>query len=207
MLGCDLADQSVTFDSSWWDPIGMRGTVSYLARFNDTFIPRGNLIGSPGQYLREGWQTCFTPHYASSFLGAANAAFEQTVKIVKAQQKGNDPFVQQHLGQCSVNVESGYLWLRQVAKLWESGHYEEAKLAGVRARYIIEQLAEDTVKRCIRALGARSLNKPSPIERIYRDLSFYVRHDNADHILATIGKLVLGTPGDESFFNDRSGKD
>jgi alkylation response protein AidB-like acyl-CoA dehydrogenase len=91
-----------------------------------------------------------------------------------------------------------------VARLWETGDFESAKSAGVRARYIIEQLAEDTVKRCIRALGARSLNKPSPIERIYRDLSFYVRHDNADHILATIGKAVLGRRSDESFFNDRS---
>lgn len=202
LLGCDLSDPSITFDSSWWDPIGMRGTVSHLARFNDTFVPRANLIGSPGQYLSEGWQTCFTPHYAASFLGAAEGAFEYALRVVRDQHKDDDPFVQQHLGQCYVNVETGNLWLRHVARLWETGDFESAKPAGVRARYIVEQLAEDTVKRCVRALGARSLNKPSPLERIYRDLSFYVRHDNADHILATIGKGILGKRSDDSFFND-----
>ena len=53
---------------------------------------------------------------------------------------------------------------------------------------------------CIHACGARCLNRPSPIERIYRDLSFYVRHDNDDHILANIGKSVLGLPYDLSFY-------
>jgi alkylation response protein AidB-like acyl-CoA dehydrogenase len=200
LLACDLSDPSVEFDSSWWDPIGMRATVSHLARFKKTFIPETNLIGKPGQYLQEGWQACFVPHYAASFLGAAEGAYEFAVDYLSAQDKTGDPFVQQHVGQMSVNVETGHLWLRHVAGLWETGRYEEAKAAGSRARYLIEQLSEDTVKRCIRACGARCLNRPSPVERIYRDLSFYVRHDNADHILATIGRLRLGLPGDTSFF-------
>ncbi|HXW24566.1 MAG TPA: hypothetical protein VEK73_07460, partial [Xanthobacteraceae bacterium] len=54
--------------------------------------------------------------------------------------------------------------------------------------------------RCIRACGARSLIKPSPIERIYRDLGFYVRHDSDDQVLATIGRGVLGEGADTSFF-------
>jgi hypothetical protein len=31
-------------------------------------------------------------------------------------------------------------------------------------------------------------------------LSFYVRHDNDDHILATIGKEALGQAHDPSFY-------
>ena len=53
LLVCDLTDPSVSFDESWWDPIGMRGTVSYLAQFDQTFIPAENRLGRPGQYLRE----------------------------------------------------------------------------------------------------------------------------------------------------------
>jgi alkylation response protein AidB-like acyl-CoA dehydrogenase len=201
MVACDLSDPSVSFDASWWNPIGMRATVSHLARFERTFIPRENVIGDRGQYLSEGWQTCFTPHYAASFLGAAEAAYQFTIDLLGKQGKRDDPFVQQHAGQMAVNVETGHLWLRHVARLWEGRDYEAAKLAGSRARYVIETLAEDTVKHGIRACGARSLNRPSALERIYRDLSFYVRHDNADHILATIGRSVLGRPFDQSFFN------
>src|SRR6266700_2709142 len=200
LLACDLADPSVSVDPAWWDPIGMRATVSHVVRFDHTFVPDSNLIGHPGQYLADGWQTCFIPHYAATFLGAAEAAYEFMLAYVLAQKKGADPYVQHHVGQSAINVETGHLWLRHVALLWETGRHPEAQAAGSRARHIMEHLAEDTVKRSIRACGARSLNRPSMLERIYRDLSFYVRHDNDDHLLATIGKSMLGQEHDPSFF-------
>jgi alkylation response protein AidB-like acyl-CoA dehydrogenase len=200
LMACDLSDPTVGIDGSWWDPIGMRATVSYLVNFRRTFIPDANLIGYPGQYLKEGWQTCFIPHYAATFLGAAEAAYDYTLEYVTTQKKVEDPYVQHHVGQMSVDVESAHIWLRHVAALWETGRYDEARIAGSRARHVIEHLAEETVKRGIRACGARCLNRPSALERIYRDLSFYVRHDNDDQILATIGKSVLGLTHDPSFY-------
>jgi alkylation response protein AidB-like acyl-CoA dehydrogenase len=200
LLACDLSQPSISIDKSWWNPIGMRATVSHVVRFEKTFIPDENLIGHPGQYLIDGWQTCFIPHYAATFLGAAEAAFDFSREYITSQNKGADPYIQHHIGQSAINVETAYLWLRHVADLWETGRQDEAQLAGSRARHIIEHLAEDTVKRSIRACGARSLNRPSLLERIYRDLSFYVRHDNDDHLLATVGKSCLGQRHDPSFF-------
>jgi alkylation response protein AidB-like acyl-CoA dehydrogenase len=200
MMACNLSDPTVEIDTAWWDPMGMRATASHLVRFHNTFIPDSDLIGYPGQYLKEGWQTCFIPHYAATFLGAAEAAYDYGFEYVTTQNKIADPYVQHHIGQMSVNVETGYLWLRHVARLWETRRYAEAQIAGSRARHVVEHLAEDTVKHCIRACGARSLIRPSVLERIYRDLSFYVRHDNDDHILAMIGKSVLGLGHDPSFY-------
>lgn len=200
LLGANLADPSITRDGSWWNPIGMRGTVSHRVQFDRTFVPEEHLIGAPGQYLSEGWQTCFAPHYAASFLGAAEAAHHYALEYFKAQHKEGDPYVQQHAARMAINIDTAHLWLRHVADLWETNQPEAAKLAGSRARHVIEHLAEDTVQHCIRACGARCLNQPSPIERIYRDLSFYIRHDNDDHILATIGKALLGQSYDQSFY-------
>ncbi len=200
MLACDLADPSVTTDGSWWDPIGMRGTVSHLVRFDRTFIPAANLIGGPGEYLAGGWQTAFAPHYAASFLGAAEAAFDYALAHVRTQGKEGDPYVQQRVARMSLHVESGHLWLRQVASLWDEGRRAEAAVAGSRVRHVVEHLATETVDHAIRACGARSLIRPSPLERILRDLSFYVRHDNDDQVLATIGRAVLGQPFDVSFY-------
>jgi alkylation response protein AidB-like acyl-CoA dehydrogenase len=199
LLACDLSDPTISIDQSWWDPIGMRGTASHVVEFHNTFIPEANLMGRPGQFLLDGWQTCFIPHYAATFLGAAEAAFEFALGYITSQGKAQDPYVQHHIGQSAINVETGYLWLQHVAKMWDTGRHPEAELAGSRARHIIEHLAEDTVKRSIRACGARSLNRPSALERIYRDLSFYVRHDNDDHVLATVGKSVFGQEHDPSF--------
>lgn len=200
LLACDLGDPSISFDGSWWDPIGMRATVSHQVRFNGTFIPEANLVGNPGQYMREGWQTCFIPHYAASFLGAAEAAYEYALEHIKSQHKESDPYIHQRIARMAINVETAHIWLRHVARMWESGNHEEAQIAGSRARHLIEHLAEEVIANCIRACGARSLNRPSPVERIYRDLSFYIRHDNDDHILAMIGKALLGQSHDPSFY-------
>ena len=200
MMACNLSDPSIEIDTSWWAPIGMRATASHLVHFRGTVIPETDVIGYPGQYLKEGWQTCFIPHYAATFLGAAEAAFDYAMEYVTSQNKIEDPYVQHHIGQMSVNVETAHLWLRHVARLWETGRYLEAQLAGSRARHVVEHLAESTVKDCIRACGARCLIRPSVLERIYRDLSFYVRHDNDDHILAMIGKSILGLTHDPSFY-------
>jgi alkylation response protein AidB-like acyl-CoA dehydrogenase len=199
MLACDLSDPTVTTDDSWWDPVGMRATASHLVSFDDTFLPLECLIGEPGSYLEGHWQTAFTPHYAASFLGAAEAAYDYAVSYVKHQGKATDPYVQHRVGAMAVNVDTGRLWLRHVARLWDQGQYEQTRSAGSRVRHVIEHLAEQTVQHCIRACGARCLIRPSPIERILRDLTFYQRHDNDDHILATIGKAILGEAHDPSF--------
>jgi alkylation response protein AidB-like acyl-CoA dehydrogenase len=200
LLTCNLDDPGVTFDSSWWNPIGMRATVSYLVRFDDLFIAAEDVIGRTGQYLDEAWQARFSPHYAATFLGGAEAAFDYALESIKKQLREDDPYVAHRIAQMSLNVETAHLWLRHVAELWDSNQIEEAKLAGIRARCLIERLATEILDHCIRACGARSLVKPSPVERIYRDLSIYVRHDNCDQILATIGDQVLGRDYDGSFF-------
>jgi alkylation response protein AidB-like acyl-CoA dehydrogenase len=203
LLGCDLDDPGVTFDGSWWNPIGMRATVSYLVRFNDVFIATEDVIGRPGQYLDEAWQTRFSPHYATTFLGGAEAAYEYALESIAKQELGDDPYVAHRIARMSLNVETANLWLRHVAELWDADRIEEAKIAGIRARYLVENLAMEILDHCVRACGARSLVKPSPVERIYRDLAIYVRHDNVDQMLATIGNQVLGRDHDGSFFRPR----
>ena len=201
LLACDLTDPSVRFDESWWDPIGMRGTVSYLVHFDRTFIPRENQLGQAGQYLHEGWQARFSPHYGATFLGGAEGAFEYTLEYIRVQDKASDPYVQHRVATMALNLESAHLWLRRVADLWQADRPIEAKSAGNRARYLLEAWATDTVSQALHACGARGLIRPSPLERIYRDLSFYVLHDNSDQVLATIGREILGLPHDASFFN------
>jgi alkylation response protein AidB-like acyl-CoA dehydrogenase len=199
LLVCDLRDPSISFDPNSWDPIGMRATVSHVARFDQTFLPSEHLLGQPGQYLREQWQARFSPHYGASFLGAAEAALDYAREYVRAQGKADDPYVQHRIAAMALNVETGHLWLRHVADLWRAGLHAEARAAGTRARYLLERYSTDTVEQAVRACGARSLLRPSALEQVYRDLSFYVRHDNGDHVLATVGREVLDRPHDSSF--------
>lgn len=200
MIACDLSDPSVTVDTSWWDPGGMRATVSHVVTFTDTYLPDGNVIGPVGAFLSENWQSVSVPHYAASFLGAAEAAYDYAVEYVSRLGKASDPYVQQRIGSMAINVESAHLWLGHVARMWDRGRRDDALMAGSRVRHVVEHLALETVDHCIRACGARCLIRPGPVERILRDLTFYVRHDNDDHVLATIGRALLGQPYDALFY-------
>ncbi|HSZ72633.1 MAG TPA: acyl-CoA dehydrogenase family protein [Cytophagaceae bacterium] len=199
MVVCNLNDSSLTFDGSWWNPIGMKSSDSLRVEFNDTFIPKENILGIAGEYLNGAWQTRFTPHYTASFLGAAEAAYDYALQYVDTQKKSNDPYIQNRIGEMSVNLETGHLWLRHVASLWETNKIQAAQKAGIQNRFLMENLATNILLDCTKVCGARSLIKPSSVERIFRDLAMYVRNDNNDHVLATLGRLILGKNADVSF--------
>lgn len=199
MLAASLQDPSVEVDPSWWDPIGMRATVSHLVRFHDTFVPDEDIIGRPGQYLSEQWQTYFVPHYAASFLGAMQAALKSTLRYVHSADRVSDPYVQQRVGRMQTHTETVQLWLEHVGRLFDQGQTAEARLAGTRARFVAETLGAELLQDGVHATGARSLIRPGNFERIFRDLTFYFRHDNLDHLLATSGRAALGEAFDPAF--------
>jgi alkylation response protein AidB-like acyl-CoA dehydrogenase len=200
LLVADLHNPDIEVDGSWWDPIGMRSSVSYLVKFNNAFIPKENLLGKPGEYLLDEWQTRFSPHYGATFLGGATSAYDYALTYARSQGKEADPYVQHRIGKMSVALETGHLWMQQTARLWETGRNSEARAAGARTRYMLEQVATEVMEHCLHICGARGLIRPSRLERIYRDLSFYMRHDSLDHVLATVGKAALGMQADASFF-------
>lgn len=204
MLACDLSDESVTLDDSWWDPIGMRASVSYLVKFDETFIPDENLVGYPGQFLLEDWQTRLTPQYACTYLGGAQSALDHTLAYIRLRKSEEDPYIQHRVARMKMNTETCLLWLRRTAELWEAGELAEAKLSGNMTRWQLEQLSMETIQHALHICGARSLMKPGALERIYRDLSFYTRHDNDDVLLSSIGKSALGIGTDLSFYTRKS---
>jgi len=203
MLGCDLSDGSVSVDDTWWKPIGMRGSVSYHVKFNNTLIPFENQIGEPGQFLSDEWQTRWIPQYAATFLGGAEAAYEYTLSHIETQQRKNDPYVQHRIAKMAINIQSARQWLDHVARLWDEDDIESAKSIGNMVRYQVEQLTTQTIEHAVHTCGARSLIQPSPLERILRDVTMYTRHDDDDQLLATIGKSLLGQQHDRSFFNSK----
>ena len=57
----------------------------------------------------------------------------------------------------------------------------------------------NVVAEAIKACGESALLKTHPLERILRDLQTYVRHENTDNLLATIGRASVGLEYDPNF--------
>ena len=167
-----------------------------------TFIPAENRIGQPGQYLREGWQSRFSPHYGATFLGGAEAAYEYALDYIRVQGKAERPLRaaprRDDGAQPGVRATSGSGTSPTSGR--RAGSPRRDRRATAPATCSRRGRPTPSSTPCTPA-GPAALIRPSPLERIYRDLSFYVRHDNSDHVLATIGREVLGQPHDGSFFN------
>ena len=189
----------VTIEPEWWQPLGMRATVSHMVRLENVFVPAEDVIGGPGAYFKERWQAKFIPAFAASFLGAAEAAMEFALPYIRKRGKEKDPYILHHVANARLSIETMMLWLRHAATLWENRHIADAEVASNSCRYLAEQHALSVLDHAVRACGAGSLLKPHPLERILRDLQTYVRHENSDALLATIGRATVGLEYDPNF--------
>lgn len=195
----DARQPGVAIEPEWWDATGMRATVSHAVRLKDVFVPKGDVVGYPGAYVKEQFQARLHPQFSANFIGTAEAIYDFTVRYVGERGKGNDPYVQQHVGEMRIALEAANLMLVNCAWLWQSGQVQEAKIADNRLRIFADEATLKVLNLAIKACGATSLMKTYPLERLQRDLTFYTRHENFDAILATVGKEALNLPYDPGF--------
>jgi alkylation response protein AidB-like acyl-CoA dehydrogenase len=183
----------ISVDAGWWNAMGMRGSDAQMARITDLFIPDADQLGEPGAFMRTPlWTLRAVPHYAVSFLGAAEGVYDWTVEYLKSRGKGKDPFVQQRVGEMRAAVETGNAWLAQLARTWSEGDAARIRIASMTFRHIVERAALEVLNHAIRASGSTVFQREYPFERVFRDLNVYVRHENDDALIANLGALSLG---------------
>ena len=162
------------------DP-GCARTVSYLARF-DRFVssPIRDVLGQPGQYLAEGWQTRFCPRTTARRSSAArDAAFRYAHAYATKDERESDPFVEQRLGQMSLNIGCARLYHRtRLAPLGRRTLPRSDARAGIRAGFLVEKWAAETVDHVIKGLRRAQPCPAQPdLSASTATLSIYARHD------------------------------
>ena len=197
-------------DPDWWQPSGMRATVSYKVDFTGVEIGTEDLIGKPGDYFRQPWLSGGVVRFAAVHLGGAEAIFNETRHYLQARGRTDHPSQQERLGKMAIAIESGYLWLRGAAEQVDRyapifGGYpnlpnpQAPQLVAYAnmVRTTIEQICMDVMQLSERSIGTLGLLPPHPMERLIRDLTLYLRQPAFDAAIANVGKYVLDTPTDE----------
>ncbi|WP_347239931.1 acyl-CoA dehydrogenase family protein [Oscillatoria sp. FACHB-1406] len=193
-------------DPSWWQPAGMRATASYKIDFTGVELDRADLIGEPGDYMRQPWLTAGVVRFASVQLGAAEALFDLTREFIRGENRTSYPFHQERLGRMAIAIETGNLWLRAAAECLSdydpqfAGEPNQVCAEADRLlayanmmRTTVEQVCMDAIQLCERSVGTRGLLPPNPIERIVRDLTLYLRQPAYDAAIAGVGAYVLAS--------------
>jgi alkylation response protein AidB-like acyl-CoA dehydrogenase len=191
-------------DPNWWQPLGMKATVSYKVDFTGVEVDRNALIGKPGQYLQQPWLSGGVIRFAAVQLGGAEALFNATRRYLQDLDRINHPHQQERLGKMAIAIESGNLWLEGAARKIDEyapifGGYpdvsreEVSKLVAYAnmVRSGIEQICMDVIALSERCIGTLGLFESHPMERIIRDLSIYLRQPAFDAAITNIGHYVL----------------
>lgn len=185
-------------DSSWWDPMGMKASRSYKVTFENVIISKENLIGNPNDYYSQPQFSGGAVRFAAVQLGAIEMLLLQTIEYLKSLKRTDDPYQKMRLGEMSIAVTSGNLWLKGAAKKMDkymknpSDQNAEILLTHTNMmRTAIEKIATEVMALCQKSVGARGLNKPYHFERIIRDLNTYLRQPAPDASLADVGRFAL----------------
>ncbi len=182
----------IEIQADWWNAMGMRGSDAQMVQIRDLFVPEADQIGVPGAFFRTPlWTLRAVPHYAVSFLGAAEAAYDWTVGYLRERGKAADPHVQRRVGEMRAAVETGNAWLAQLGRTWAEGDLERIRVASMSFRHVIEHIAVETFEHAIRASGSTVFQRSYPFERMFRDINVYIRHENDDALIANLGGLSL----------------
>jgi alkylation response protein AidB-like acyl-CoA dehydrogenase len=199
-----MDEVETVIDPDWWQPSGMKATVSYKVDFTGVKLDRDCLIGNPGDYLRQPWLSAGVIRFAAVQLGGAEALFNATRQYLQELNRTNHVNQQERLGKMAIAIESGNLWLFSAAQMVDRyspifGGYpdlpdpESSQLVAYAnmVRTAIEQICMDVIQLSQRSIGTLGLLPPHPMERIIRDLSLYLRQPAYDVAIAKIGEYVL----------------
>jgi alkylation response protein AidB-like acyl-CoA dehydrogenase len=103
-------------DRDWWQPSGMKATISYKVDFTGIELDRSCLIGNPGDYLRQPWLSAGVIRFAAVQLGGAEALFNATRQYLQELNRTSHLNQQERLGRMAIAIESGNLWLYNAAE-------------------------------------------------------------------------------------------
>ena len=186
----------ITQDEQFWKPLGMRASASFKVDFTGIDLKDNDLLGQPGDYLRQPYFSGGAIRFAAVQLGGAEAIYEATRQFLATLNRTDDILQQTRLAEMACLIESGNHWLRAAGEntdrwLAEGADWQKIVAYANMTRTAIEEICLRVMPLAERCVGARGLLRPHPFERIHRDLTLYLRQPAPDATLVDIGKFVL----------------
>jgi alkylation response protein AidB-like acyl-CoA dehydrogenase len=188
--------QRVIPDPSFWNPLGMRSSVSYRMDFSGIELEAKDLLGGANQYYSQPVFSGGAIRFAAVQLGGAEAVFNATKEYLQSLGRTDDMFQRARIAEIACLVTSGDNWLEAAGKKtdeWLKNNDETDRIIAYAnmTRTAIEEICLRTMQLSERSVGARGLMRPNVLERIHRDLTFYLRQPAPDATLTAIGEYVL----------------
>ena len=183
-------------DTSFWQPMGMKASVSYRMDFTGVRIGEDDLLGQSDDYYRQPAFSGGAIRFAAVQLGAAEALLDATIQYLQDLGRITDPFQKSRVAEMTWLIASGNQWIDTAGNNTDRWLQAGSKTAEIVAyanmtRTAIEEICLRIMQLAERSVGARGLMRPLPFERIHRDLTFYLRQPAPDASLTAIADHVF----------------
>ena len=183
-------------DSSFWDPIGMKASASFKMDFTGIEICEEDLLGEVNCYYKEPHFNGGAIRFAAVQLGGAIAIMENTHLLLKKFKRTETDFQRARMTEMALLAESGNNWLNNVAAKTEEWVKQPDSISKITnyagmVRLAIENICTRIIYLSAVCVGPRGLMKPLVLERLHRDLNFYLRQPGPDAVTTDIGKFLF----------------
>jgi alkylation response protein AidB-like acyl-CoA dehydrogenase len=173
-LGLPAGAPGLTLEGDW-DPLGMRGTVSYNLRIDDVEVPAENewLPAGGFEQMATRWPYFYLT-LSFTFLGITRAVLDFTQGYLRGEVPGaprrrDHPVKQQGWAEMQLAYERAQsLMYRVLGEVGVDPSPEQVRRAWAAVTTVMET-APAVASTAIRVCGGRSLLRPQPLERHYRD--------------------------------------
>ena len=184
---------------------GVRAAATGTIDLTGISVPSQRVFGTNNDYLHEpdfsagAWRTL------SVQSGALEALYEHFRNALLERNHHQSPIQRARLAEIAVNCETARLWARQCALVAETGEWRpERCITYVNlGRAAVARAALSTLELVQRGIGARAFVRSHPVERIGRDLSFYLRQPAPDQTFdeAAVDLLKINATRDFTWFD------
>jgi len=180
-------------DLSGWQAQGMRSTATGSVELTDLVLSADQLIGAAGDFMRQ-------PHFSGGawrFCAAQLGASERLVDLFRdhllARGRDRDPYQLERVAQCAAAAKTARFWIEEAARRLAFAEHDPAAVVAFAnlTRMVTERSALDIMAAVQRGVGLAAFVRPSPIERICRDLSTYLRQPVPDLAMSDAARMLL----------------
>ncbi len=164
---------------------GMRAAITGSIEFSGMHVAHSDLVGEPGDYLKEPVFSAGAWRGSAAALGGLQALLQLYRNEILQRRREHDPHQQARFGQALIAYETSRLWMARAACIaCVEDDTPEAIVAYVNlARLAVEAAALEALQLAQRGLGISAFIAGSRMEMLCRDLATYLRQPAPDETL------------------------
>jgi alkylation response protein AidB-like acyl-CoA dehydrogenase len=185
----DLGRVPPAVDRGFWHVVGMQRSETHVVRWEAAALDPGDLIGEPGDYVREPWFSGGALRFAAVQAGGIAALVDKVRDHLVAVDRANDPHQHGRLAALYAAAETAAGAVRTAARAWFEDETARLPLVSA-ARCAVYAAGDSALTLAQQAVGLQAMFVRHPLATTITDLSVYLRQPGPDAQRMRVGEAV-----------------